>query len=56
MLGLRSIFVRAKFRIGEAAYYGCTQDGGVLERSADINIFELRCLKHKVRNAFNKFH
>ena len=41
---------RSRFRVGEAAYYGCKQEGAVLETSADINIFELQCFGHQSWN------
>ena len=42
---------RTRFRVGEAAYYGCSQEGAVLEAAADINILELQCLGHQGTNS-----
>ena len=42
---------RTRFRVGEAAYYGCSQEGAVFEAAADINILELQCLGHQGTNS-----
>ena len=34
---------KTRFRVGEHAYFGCTEPEAVLENDADLNIFELEC-------------
>ena len=33
--------------MNETAYYGCKEEGGVLEKTADMNIYELKCMGHQ---------
>ena len=35
---------KTRFRVGEHAYFGCTEPDAVLETDADLNVFELECL------------
>lgn len=35
---------KTRFRVDEAAYFGCTEPEAVLKNEADVNIFELKCL------------
>ena len=41
--GLVRLDSKGKFRVDEAAYFGCTDPEAVLEKTADVNIFELKC-------------
>ena len=34
---------KTRFRVGEFAYFGCTEPEAVLQNAADLNVFELKC-------------